>query len=88
MVTQVVATTIRMPEELRKRLKEWAEEEHRSVNDLTVELLERAARERRTKRALAQIDRIREEIYEKHGQLPPSVEELRKLREERSERYW
>jgi hypothetical protein len=76
-----------MPEELRKRLKEWADEEHRSVNDLAVEVLEQAAKHRQARRALAEIARIREQIYARQGQLPDSVEELRTLREERSERF-
>lgn len=83
----MVATTIRMPEELKKQLREWADEEHRSVNDLAVEVLEQAAKHRQARRALAEIARIREQIYARQGQLPDSVEELRTLREERSERF-
>jgi predicted DNA-binding protein len=84
MEAQVVATTIRMPEELRKRLKEWAEQEHRSVNDLTVELLEQATLQRSTEQALAAATRVRAKIRSRHGMGSDSVADLRAIREERS----
>ena len=80
----MVATTIRMPEDLRNRLKEWAEEEHRSVNDLTVDLLEQAARQRSTEQALSAATRIRAKIRSRHGVLSDSVADLRAIRDERS----
>jgi hypothetical protein len=75
-----------MPEDLRRRLKEWADAEGRSVNEITVKALARAARRRAIEKSLDDARRLREDIRARRGSVPDSVEELRALRLERSER--
>jgi len=82
----VAATNVRMPDEIHERLKAWAREENRSLNDLTVEILDQATRRWAARRALAAACRVREEVRARHGELSDSAPLLRTLREERASR--
>ena len=79
----MVVSTLRMPEELHQQLKAWARAEGRSVNDLAVEILAREAKRRKGLQALERLAAIRDRIREECGELPDSVPEIRRLREER-----
>jgi len=80
----LIATTIRMPEELRNKLKKWADDERRSVNEIAVEALERAARRRSLEKSLEAARQLRADIHARRGTMTDSVEDLRALRQERS----
>lgn len=82
----MAVSNVRMPDEVYERLKAWAKEEKRSINDLTVEILERATRRRAALQALEAADRVREEIRAEYGESTDSTEMIRQMREERSNR--
>ncbi len=82
----MAATNVRMPDEVHERLRAWAREEKRSLNDLAVEILDEASRRWAARRALADARRVREAIRAREGDLPDSVPLLRELREERAVR--
>ncbi len=82
----MVASTLRMPEELHQRLRAWARQEGRSVNDLALQILEREARRWSALQLLAEAERRGEEFRARHGALPDSTLLVRQLREERDDR--
>ncbi len=79
-------SNIRMPDSVHERLKEWAREEGRSLNDLAVEILDRESRRWEALRGLEAARKVREEIRERVGVQPDSAPLIRELREERSRR--
>ncbi len=82
----MAVSNVRMPDEVYRRLKERAREENRSINDLTVEILDRETKRWEARRALEAARRLREELRAKHGEFPDSTEIIRQMREERSSR--
>ena len=82
----MAVSNVRMPEDLYGKLKEWAKEENRSINDLMVEILAEAARHRQAMQWLEAADRFREKLRAKYGEFPDSTPLLREIREERSNR--
>lgn len=82
----MAVSNVRMPDEVYRRLKERAREENRSINDLTVEILDRETKRWEARRALEAARRLREELRAKHGEFPDSTEIIRQMREERSNR--
>lgn len=75
---------MRMPEELHRRLKEWAKEQGRSVNDLAVEILDREARRHEGLRTVERMARLTDRLRARYGTMPDSVATIREMREERS----
>ncbi len=82
----MVATTLRLPEELHEELKKWAKEEGRSVNELAVEVLEREARRHKGLQVLENMRQLRERLRAEYGMMEDSTPIIRQLREERSQR--
>ncbi len=82
----MVASTLRMPEELHARLATWAREEGRSINDLAVEILDREAKRWAALRLLAEAERRGRLFREQHGALSDSTPLVRELRQERADR--
>jgi len=82
----MVASTLRMPEELHHLLKEWAKDEGRSVNDLAVDILGREAKRHEGLRTLEQASRFRERLRARYGTMADSAPVIREMREERSAR--
>ena len=82
----MAVSSIRMPDEVYERLRAWARQQNRSINELTVEILDRETRRWVARQALEEADRVREEIRARHGELPDSTPLIREIREERSHR--
>ncbi len=82
----MAVANIRMPDEVYERIKTRASVEGRSINQVAVEVLDREMRRWLANWALAEAERIQNEIYVRCGELPDSTELIRRLREERSER--
>ncbi len=82
----MVASTLRMPEELHRRLKQWAREQGRSVNDLAVDILDREAKRHEARRTLERASRFRERLRARYGTMPDSTPAVRGMREERAGR--
>jgi hypothetical protein len=80
------SANVRMPDKLQEQLKVWAKEENRSVNDLTVEILDQAVGRWAALRAIEEARRLRDEIRASRGTLEDSTLLIRELRRERSER--
>ncbi len=82
----MAVSNVRMPDEVYQRLRDWAKAENRSINELTVEILDRETRRWVALQALARADQLRDRLYARYGQFPDSAEEIREMREERSNR--
>lgn len=82
----MAVSNVRMPDEVYDRLREWARTENRSMNDLTVEIIDKETRRWIARRALAQARQAREEIRATSGKFPDSAPMIRQIREERSDR--
>jgi hypothetical protein len=82
----MAATTLRMPDELREQLADWAQEEGRSFNELAIEILRREVKRREALRTLDRARSLRERLRTRYGVLPDSTPLIREMREERSVR--
>jgi hypothetical protein len=82
----MAATTLRMPDELREQLADWAQEEGRSFNELAIEILRREVKRREALRTLDRARSLRERLRTRYGVLPDSTSLIREMREERSVR--
>ena len=82
----MVSSTLRMPDEIRRRLRARASAEGRSINEIVVEILDRETRRWQALEALKTADEVREIIREHYGELPDSTPVVRELRDERASR--
>ena len=82
----MAVSNVRMPNEVYDRLKAWARAEHRSINAMAVDILDRATRRWKAQEALGEARRVRESIRAKHGVLPDSAPAIRQMREKRAKR--
>lgn len=82
----MAVSNVRMPDKVYDRLKAWAKAEHRSINEIAVDVLDRATRRWGAQEALGEARRIRESIRAKQGVLPDSAKAIRQMREKRAQR--
>ena len=85
----MASLTIRnIPEEVMKRLRQAATEEHRSINSQAVQWLEQGAGQWMSPRGRAKLVRdiqsLREAIARRHGPGSDSTEIIRRMRMERA----
>ena len=82
----MAVSNVRMPDAVYDRLKAWANAEHRSINEMAVDILDRATRRWKAQEALGEARQVREAIRAKHGVLPDSAQAIRQMRKKRAKR--
>ncbi|MHB1413686.1 MAG: FitA-like ribbon-helix-helix domain-containing protein [Chloroflexota bacterium] len=82
----MAVSNLRMPDSVYERLKARAQAEHRSINEVAVEILDRELQRWSAQQAMERARQVREGVRAREGDLPDSTPLLRELRKGRGNR--